>query len=65
MTSAPDRVDVHTVIEWTRDPDAVTVIDVRSPARQRLAGVGADHVHGLDGGSAPRARPAGRSSAAA
>ena len=96
MKPAPDRVDAHTVIDWTRDPDAVTVIDVRSPAefetahvagsynvpltllgehadqlaarldrqvvlvcasgvraaeaQQRLAGVGADHVHVLDGG---------------
>jgi rhodanese-related sulfurtransferase len=96
MTPAPDRVDAHTVIDWTRDPDAVTVIDVRSPAefetahvagsynvpltllgehaeqlatrldrhavlvcasgaraaqaQQRLAGVGADHLHVLDGG---------------
>ncbi|GAA4303929.1 rhodanese-like domain-containing protein [Klenkia terrae] len=96
MTPAPDRLDAHTVIDWIRDPDAVTVIDVRSPAefetahvagsynvpltllgehadqlaarldrqvvlvcasgaraaeaRQRLAGVGADHVHVLDGG---------------
>ncbi len=96
MTPVPDRVDAHTVINWTRDPDAVTVIDVRSPpefktahvagsynvpltlisehaehlaarldrevvlvcasgaraagAQQRLAGVGANHVHVLDGG---------------
>lgn len=92
----PERVDAHTVIEWSRDPDAVTLIDVRSPAefatahvagsynvplrllsehagelaarldrrvvlvcasgvrateaQQRLARVGADHVHVLDGG---------------
>jgi rhodanese-related sulfurtransferase len=96
MTPDPDRVDARTVIDWTRDADAVTVIDVRSPAefetahvagshnvpltllgehaeqvaarlhrqvvlvcasgaraaeaQQRLAGVGADHVHVLNGG---------------
>ena len=39
MTPAPDRVDAHTVIDWTRDPDAVTVIDVRSPAEFETAHV--------------------------
>lgn len=93
---APDRVDAPTVLGWLGEPDAVTVIDVRSPAefetahiagsynvpldllsehaaqlaarldrqvvlvcqsgnraaqaRQHLAGVGAEHLHVLDGG---------------
>jgi rhodanese-related sulfurtransferase len=95
-TSTPDRVDAPTVLGWLGQPDAVTVIDVRSPAefetahiagsynvpldllsehaaqlaarldrqvvlvcqsgtraaqaRQHLAGVGAEHLHVLDGG---------------
>ena len=32
MNEVPDRVDAHTVIDWIRNPDGVTVIDVRSPA---------------------------------
>ena len=36
MTPAPDRLDAHTVIDWIRDPDAVTVIDVRSPAEYEV-----------------------------
>ena len=31
-TSAPTEVDAATVINWMTDPDAVTVLDVRSPA---------------------------------
>ena len=31
-TSAPTEVDPATVIDWMRDPDAITVLDVRSPA---------------------------------
>ena len=31
-TSAPTEVDAATVIDWMTDPDAVTVLDVRSPA---------------------------------
>lgn len=31
-TSTPGRVDAATVSTWLRDPDAVTVVDVRSPA---------------------------------
>ena len=31
-TSAPTEVDPATVIDWMSDPDAVTVLDVRSPA---------------------------------
>lgn len=31
-TAAPTEVDPATVIDWMSDPDAVTVIDVRSPA---------------------------------
>ena len=30
-TSAPERVDAATVTTWLREPDAVTVLDVRSP----------------------------------
>ena len=30
--SAPTEVDAATVIDWMTDPDAVTVLDVRSPA---------------------------------
>lgn len=32
MTSAVDRVDGQTVVEWMRDPDKVIVVDVRTPA---------------------------------
>lgn len=95
-TSTLDRVGATTVLGWLEQPDAVTVIDVRSPAefetahiagsynvpldllgehaaqlaarldrevvlvcqsgaraaqsRERLAGVGAEHLHVLDGG---------------
>jgi len=31
-TSAPIEVDPTTLIDWMKDPDAVTVLDVRSPA---------------------------------
>lgn len=31
-TSSSTEVDPSTVIDWMRDPDAVTVLDVRSPA---------------------------------
>ncbi|CAN5380734.1 rhodanese-like domain-containing protein [soil metagenome] len=31
-TTLPDRVDPGTAVGWARDPDALTVIDVRSPA---------------------------------
>jgi rhodanese-related sulfurtransferase len=34
---SPDRIDAPTVIEWLRDPDAVTLIDVRSPAEYDTA----------------------------
>ena len=34
---SPDRIDAPTVIDWLRDPDAVTVIDVRSPAEYETA----------------------------
>lgn len=92
----PDTVDATTVLHWVKDPDAVTVIDVRTPAefetahiagsynvplnllgehaaqfaarldrevvpvcqsgaraaqaRQRLAGLGTQNLHILDGG---------------
>ena len=36
-TFSPDRIDAPTVVEWMRDPDAVTVIDVRSPAEYETA----------------------------
>lgn len=95
-TSTLDRLRATTVLGWLEQPDAVTVIDVRSPAefetahiagsynvpldllgehaaqlaarldrevvlvcqsgaraaqaRERLAGVGAEHLHVLDGG---------------
>jgi rhodanese-related sulfurtransferase len=32
MTSTVNRVDANTVIDWLRDPDKITVIDVRTPA---------------------------------
>lgn len=94
----PDRIDAATVRGWLDEPDAVTILDVRTPAefetahirgsynlplnllgeyadqiaarldrqvvlvcqsgtratqaQQRLAGVGADRVHVLDGGLA-------------
>jgi rhodanese-related sulfurtransferase len=32
MPSAPTEVDAATVVDWMADPDAVTVLDVRSPA---------------------------------
>ena len=96
LNTTPDTVDAATVLEWVKDPDAVTVIDVRTPAefetahiagssnvplnllgehaaelaarldrtvvlvcqsgaraaqaQQRLAGVGAQNLHILDGG---------------
>lgn len=31
-TAAPTEVDAATVVDWMTDPDAVTVLDVRSPA---------------------------------
>ena len=34
---APDAVDAATVLHWTRDPDDVTVIDVRTPAEFETA----------------------------
>ncbi|RBY97567.1 sulfurtransferase [Blastococcus sp. TF02-8] len=34
---SPDRIDALTVMDWLRDPDAVTVIDVRSPAEYETA----------------------------
>ena len=34
---SPDRIDAPTVRDWLRDPDAVTVIDVRSPAEYESA----------------------------
>jgi hypothetical protein len=43
MTPALDRVEAHAFIDWTRDPDAVTVFDVRSPAAFE-----ATHVAGSD-----------------
>jgi rhodanese-related sulfurtransferase len=33
----PDRIDAPTVIDWLRDPEAVAVIDVRSPAESETA----------------------------
>jgi rhodanese-related sulfurtransferase len=36
-TTTPDRVDAVTVIDWLREPDAVTVIDVRSAAEFETA----------------------------
>lgn len=34
---SPDRIDAPTVLDWLRDPDSVTVIDVRSPAEYESA----------------------------
>ena len=36
-TTTPDRVDAATVVGWLDQPDAVTVIDVRSPAEFETA----------------------------
>ena len=96
LNTTPDTVDAATVLDWVKDPDAITVIDVRTPAefetahiagsynvplnllgehaaefaarldrnvvlvcqsgaraaqaQQRLAGVGAQNLHILEGG---------------
>lgn len=34
---SPDRIDALTVLDWLRDPDAVTVIDVRSQVEYESA----------------------------
>lgn len=44
----PDRVDAATVLEWIREPDAVTVIDVRSPAEFETAHIAGSHNVPLD-----------------
>ncbi len=36
-TPTPDTVDAATVLHWTRAPDDVTVIDVRTPAEFETA----------------------------
>lgn len=37
LSSHPDRIDASTLIDWLRDPDAVTLIDVRNPAEYETA----------------------------
>jgi len=37
MSTTPDRVDAATVLDWSGEPDAATVIDVRSPAEFETA----------------------------
>lgn len=41
--AAPETVDATTVLDWVRDPDAVTVIDVRTPAEYETAHVVGSH----------------------
>ncbi|MCY7400478.1 MAG: DUF2892 domain-containing protein [Nocardioides sp.] len=48
-THTPDTVYAATVLHWARDPDDVTVIDVRTPA-ELSAGVGGRNLHILAGG---------------
>ncbi len=110
-TQTPGTVDAATVLHWAREPDDLSVIDVRTPAefetahiagscnvplnllaehashiaarldrkvvlvcqsgarasqaRQRLAGVGGQDLHILQGESAPTTQRADRSYAAA
>lgn len=40
---SPDRIEAPTVLDWLRDPDAVTVIDVRSPAEYETAHIAASY----------------------
>ena len=44
----PDRIDAPTVINWLRDPEAVTVIDVRSPAEYETAHIAGSYNVPLD-----------------
>jgi rhodanese-related sulfurtransferase len=68
-TSAPTEIDAVTVIDWMSDPDAVTVLDVRSPAEFEtthiagsylpldLVGAGMRNLHVLKAGQIVRGRP--------
>ena len=47
-TSAPTEVDPATVIDWMSDPDAVTVLDVRSPAEFETRHIAGSHNLPLD-----------------
>ncbi len=50
-TSAPADVDPATVIDWMTDPDAVTVLDVRSLAEFETTHIaGMDNLHLLKAG---------------
>ena len=40
---SPDRIEAPTVLDSLRDPDAVTVIDVRSPAEYETAHIAASY----------------------
>jgi len=40
---SPDRIEAPTVRDWLRGPDAVTVIDVRSPAEYETAHIAASY----------------------
>ena len=45
---SPDRIDAPTVLDWQRAPDAVTVIDVRSPAEYETAHIAGSYNVPLD-----------------
>ena len=45
---SPDRIDASTVLDWLREPDAVTVIDVRSPAEYGTAHIAGSYNVPLD-----------------
>lgn len=45
---SPDRIEAPTVLDWLRDPDAVTVIDVRSPAEYETAHIAGSYNVPLD-----------------
>lgn len=47
-TSTPDRVGATTVLGWLEQPDAVTVIDVRSPAEFETAHIAGSYNVPLD-----------------
>ncbi len=47
-TAAPVEVEPATVIEWMRDPDGVTVLDVRSPAEFESRHIAGSHNLPLD-----------------
>jgi rhodanese-related sulfurtransferase len=48
MTSTVNRVDANTVIDWLRDPDKITVVDVRTPAEFETVHIEGSHNVPLD-----------------